>query len=423
MTGLMQAAGIGEPAAWNAEVDAWVAQAIPRVVTFEDLVRALPGVTPEDALRGLRRVGGARAASLEADAEVDRSPSGVDQCRGLPLPHPLDSEFRFDKPTARGLARSLLAATAPGEEILLVGTPTVALELASICSDRLVRFVGPEDSVSAAVAAAFSDGRLALGEGSAGTAAAALADPPWYVGPFGDMLWACSRGCRAGVPVWAVLPPVGARPGARSDRAEFLRMAAAMGLWGDANFERVRYRTPLFELAAMERQGIGRLADWRSGDLVRLAVGPPQSPSGPLRTPRPCELTLRGVRIRLLRDGRSGGAGPTTLSAVGADEVFSTVSSRGPGRDRANLWTTGNRAFEVDVGLASAALAAIARAGAGLLHLGFEAPQIHFPTDSGIAPPNCLIHQLLELIGRELDDARRLTGDGAWLETGMDWRC
>jgi hypothetical protein len=41
---------------------------------------------------------------------------------------------------------------------------------------------------------------------------------------------------------------------------------------------------------------------------------------------------------------------------------------------------------------------------------------------SAVAPSNRLIHQLIELLGRELDDARRLVGDGAWLETAMGWR-
>ena len=35
-----------------------------------------------------------------------------------------------------------------------------------------------------------------------------------------------------------------------------------------------------------------------------------------------------------------------------------------------------------------------------------------------VAADDRLIHQLVELVGRELDDARRLVGDGAWLMTG-----
>ncbi len=419
----MHARGARTTVSWEDRLDGWVDEGLTRAATFGDLVRALPGVTPDEALRSLARLRDDRADALAADARVDRAPRLIDQCGALPLPHPLDSEFRFDVPTARRLADVLLEVTAPGDEILLVGTPTVAIEFARMRADRLVRFLGPRDGVTAAVAAAFGGKGLALGGGAGGTAAAALVDPPWYARPFGDMLSACSRGCRAGAPAWVVLPPLGARPGAAEDRAAFVAMARRAGLAGTGGSELVWYRTPLFELAAMELQGLGRLADWRRGDLMSFVVERPQEPSSPVHLPTVCELTLRGVRLRIVGNGSSAAPGPALLTAVGRAEVFSSVSSRAPGRERANLWTTGNRAFHVDAAAARAAMAAIAREETKVLHSGIAARQSDIPLDSGIAPPNRLIHQLLELIGRELDDARRLVGDGAWLDTGTEWTC
>jgi hypothetical protein len=57
-----------------------------------------------------------------------------------------------------------------------------------------------------------------------------------------------------------------------------------------------------------------------------------------------------------------------------------------------------------------------------VLQMGFSSSEIDPALVSGIAVGGGLIHQLSELIGRETADARRLVGDGAWLETAMEWR-
>ena len=103
------------PQGFNADFDAFIdlhARASARSAsTFEEYVRSLPGILPDEALAALRRIDGEHAARLAADACVDRAGATLDQCRQLPLPHPLDSEFRFDEPTADMLARSLVDTT------------------------------------------------------------------------------------------------------------------------------------------------------------------------------------------------------------------------------------------------------------------------------------------------------------------------
>jgi hypothetical protein len=117
------------------------------------------------------------------------------------------------------------------------------------------------------------------------------------------------------------------------------------------------------------------------------------------------------------------GSGGAQLEPIHAQEVFPSVSSRAPGRARATLWTTTNRAFTVDPDLALQALSQIAaRSNGDVLHLRFAEGQSELSYSSRVAPVEGLIHQLTELVGREMHDARRLVGDGAWLKTGMDWR-
>jgi hypothetical protein len=410
--------------AFRAFVDRFAAIMSPDCETFGQLVGALPGVLPDETLASLRRLNRSsdnlqHIKRLLADARRDRAPSILNQGPGLPLPHPLDSEFRFDENTAGWLADALVAATHDGDEILLVGTPTVAMVLAALPVDRQVRFVGPDDCVTSAVAAAFGRHRLLLGEGGVPRAAAALTDPPWYTASVEIMLGICARGCRTGAPVWMVVPPVGTKAEAAEDRRAFIQIARRLGLRPTSSTKTVLYRTPLFELAAMERQGIARLDAWRRGDVVELVAHSTSMPSAAISVRDTSELTIGGVRLRLSTSVR---VWPPVLTPVVAGEVFPSVSSRAPGRTSANLWTSGNRAFMVHVGCAQVAMAELAHCANRVLHGKPTVNQNDLNRLAGIAPSNRLIHQLIGLIGRELDDARRLVGDGAWLEAVTGWR-
>src|SRR5256885_13402218 len=100
--------------AFETFVDRLAAAAALNCRTFSELVDFLPGIPPDETLASLRRLNrGSDCQHLEylvADANRDRAPPYLDQGRGLPLPHPLDSEFRFDAETAERLANGLIAA-------------------------------------------------------------------------------------------------------------------------------------------------------------------------------------------------------------------------------------------------------------------------------------------------------------------------
>jgi hypothetical protein len=230
-----------------------------------------------------------------------------------------------------------------------------------------------------------------------------------------------AAGCRKGALITLILPPMGTRPEIAADRSSYLAAAARAGLTATGASGPVYYRTPLFELAAMERQGIARLASWRHGEALEFVITDARCQRR-WTAPRSSELSVSGVRLRLVAGPRT--AGPN-LDPIDNHEVFRSVSARAPGRERATLWTTTNRAFAVDYHLAHDALgelAAVSRADGQVLHLGIARPQNDLATLPCVAAGDGLIHQLIALIGREVTDARRLVGDGAWLKTEMDWR-
>lgn len=404
---------------FSAFVDALAARLVRHSPTFEAFVVAMPGVLPNEALSALRRIPGPHAARLIADASFDRADPRINQCAQLPLPHPLDSEFRFDDATAAILATALVDATRDGDELLLIGVPTVAVVLAGRNIDRKIRFLGPDNSVTSAVRLAFKDKRILLGQGDGRTAAAALLDPPWYRDAMRDLIRVSASGCRPGALLNLILPPVGTRPEVTADREACLGFAQAAGLKATGRGGPVSYRTPLFELSAMERQGIARLANWRRGEAMEFVVASDAPPFAKWVQPRSPEFMVGGIRLKLV-PGTAPGA--DELVPMGLHEVFASVSARAPGREAATLWTTTNRAFAVDFKRAHEALAMLSNFDQEVLLSGFTFAENDPAQLSGVAAESKLIQQLAELVGREFADARRLVGDGAWHEMAMEWR-
>ena len=409
-------------------IDRMLVDAIPGATSFAALLPAMEGAGPVDVVLGLRRLqqhwglqAAADALILDASQQAGRL-SGSDQPAALPLPHPIDSEWRFAPSSVDELTGRLLEATSAGDELLLVGTPSVALALSRTHVDRRIRFIGPDDLVSDAVESLFAgDPRFVRGGGVG--AAAAVVDPPWYGGPFAEMLAICAHGCRPFAPVLAAMPRVGTRPGMADGIAEMLASAAALGFVRDDidPFE-VRYRLPLFEACALERSGLRPdLGEWRRGDLITLT----STRKVPGLIPHKAraeyvELMLDGCRIRLTLGAPQGAP---RLRPVEDEEVSASVSARSRTRQSANLWTTTNRALKVDEDACLAAFASIAMDAGMVLPSGLTHRRIGSAGRNSVEAEANLIHSLHELFARETADASRLVGDGSWLRGAKGMRC
>lgn len=411
--------------AFDAFVDRQVRDAAPRARDFSDLLARLPGVTPPDAMQSLARLGDGKNSPFARLLDEARtlSPPGrpLDQGEGLPLPHPLDMEWRFTPSSAARLLQALLDETRDGDAILLLGVPTAAAAAARSLSDRLFQVIGEDNVICRALEQATGrDARFVHGDKAGPKAAAALIDPPWYLDAYVEMLTTCSQRCAEGAQVLLVLPPPGIRPSALDDRRQMVDAAIAAGFDVEDEPEPLHYRSPLFELAAWRAAGIGVwLPDWRTGERVRLTKK--RSPAK--RVTMPChpaafELTLDGVRMKLLLD-RSG---PSRLEPVVAGGTLPSISARFPGRERASLWTTSNGAYAIDPRLALVALGALAADHHVVL------PQRLTSQDFGSEDPGTidatreLTHHLADLATREVAIAEALVGETAWLRGLNDAR-
>ena len=285
---------------------------------------------------------------------------GLDPPEGrslLPLPHPLDYEWRFTPDASRALLDLAVMLTPSEGDVLLFGTPGLAMEALSLPINRRLFFLAEDNVVTqrlirlnqatgSPLSIAFCSGGLP--RESADTV---LVDPPWYMDFIRPMLAAAATACRPrGVVLMSMLPPA-TRPSAEDNRLATVRFAARLGLdLVDHQPLTIGYDTPFFEANALAAAGVHAPPRWRRGDLMvlrktRSPVRPPTSTSG--RRWDWGEATIGRMRL-FIRSRPAPSKRIDGLIPLVEGDVLPSVSRRDIRRRSAQVWTSGNRIYRTD---------------------------------------------------------------------------
>ena len=272
----------------------------------------------------------------------------------LPLPHPIDFEWRFSDETCREMLIAASEMTRKGEMILLYGTPGLAYSAISLpVRNRRVVFVGEDNAVTQRLIglnkAAGRPISIVVG-GNVGRecASAVLVDPPWYPDYLNPMFKSAVVACRLNGVILGSLPPLGIRPGVAEERDVFDMFTERHGLEQvDLEELAISYETPFFEENALAAVGVYSPAVWRRGDLAIYRRRKVQGDEGSVPQPnreRWKEVEIEGMRIRIRLDTVVLATVEGLQSLVRGD-ILPSVSRRDPRRSKANVWTSGNRIY------------------------------------------------------------------------------
>jgi hypothetical protein len=106
----------------------------------------------------------------------------------------------------------------------------------------------------------------------------------------------------------------------------------------------LQYEIPIFERNALRAAGLSIASPWRAGDLALF------------RKSRPCTIDItrttdrawqeyRFGKVRIRVELRSDEEGDPRLISIVESDVLPTVSRRDARREKATVWTSGNRIF------------------------------------------------------------------------------
>jgi SAM-dependent methyltransferase len=346
-------------------IDCWVLEATGRgLTTFDDLVVSLPGVYPATVLDALRRLAATGALSpailSRAVEDAARQPprrSSVRHRIALPIPHPLDYDWRFSEAAIDRVLDECLGLTGRDDVVALLDAPSIMRAVVERDYPRrallLDRNVTPNGDLAASVRPTDAVVHCDLGEDPLPDVSTSIVvlDPPWYDEDIRAFLWAAHRLCKVGGHVLLSVPPIGTRPGVTEEQARLMDWARALG------FAPVRtavaalpYASPLFERNALRAEMVSNVPpEWRRGDLAVLVredarvLPRPSAPPQMDRASAWVEEALQGVRFRIRRSGPASTMDTPLLPCVPGD-ILPSVSRR-DGRRHADVWTSGNRIF------------------------------------------------------------------------------
>ncbi|MGB7290955.1 MAG: class I SAM-dependent methyltransferase [Thermodesulfobacteriota bacterium] len=275
----------------------------------------------------------------------------------IPIPHPLDFEWRFSTPALDFLIQGILNETNRNDSILLLGTPTLYVHLCQLNLERKIVLVEGNSPIVSGLQQ-FSDNRYKLIEGDVFTVSpkklgqydCVVMDPPWYYDQFHSFTWLGSKVLRIGGTLFISLPPLGTRLGIETERIEFISLCHDLGFFlENLESQKLPYVTPFFEYNALKANSLDNLDPfWRKGDFAFFKM------TGGSKEKKPeyispysswLERIIQGVRFKVSSQSVSNRESSELLESIVEGDILPSVSTRDPRRSLANIWTSGNRIF------------------------------------------------------------------------------
>lgn len=342
------------------QVDQWVfAKLETGARNFASLLQELPGIYPvevADALRRLMEIPtvSRTARSLLAESEsVEFHFRGSQTTSGLPIPHPLDYDWRF---TTEAVEELLRASDGGWRNLICLGTPTVFVSAIKRFGCERVVLLDRNTSMIKCAARMSNRSRAIQFDVFTNSLPAirtdlVVTDPPWYLEHMKAFLWVSSKICSRGGRILMSMPPHGTRPTIAAELDQVFEYARQLGLAvKQIKDDCLTYETPPFETNALRAAGCTVFDTiWRRGSLCvfqRLTDAEVERPLYCCPTSDWLEADLYGSRFRFRRQNqdRIGFDDPTLIPLV-AGNILPSVSRRHSLRKHPDVWSSGNRVF------------------------------------------------------------------------------
>jgi hypothetical protein len=275
-------------------------------------------------------------------------------------PHPLDFEWRNATSTVNYLTKLILDISATEDKILLLGMPTLFANLIATNIPNSVTLVDNNKALIVELKKKISDKRFKILEGNLfkittneiGKHSVVFMDPPWYTSFYHQFIWVASGCIEMGGTLGISLPAMNTRPNVDKERLEWFTFCLKHGLVLENLYaQRLQYAMPFFEYNAFKAAGLESILPiWRKGDLALFRKTKVSNVARPKLLEKYAEWTeveIDNVRIRV-KQMDSNDNSPLKISPLIKGDILPSVSIRDKRRQEANVWTSGNRIYNVN---------------------------------------------------------------------------
>lgn len=355
---------------FNEFIDNLVLRAVyDGITSFDHLLCSLPGIYPSAVLDALRRLVAAGKISeqilseaVECTSRIRNKPSDAEhggshswKQDSMPVPHPLDFDWRFGERAIDHILKKCLELTAASDTVILLGTPGVLAEVKRRCYPRQVILFEKDRAVMESLIRTASKEcvfKCDLTEDVLPqlTAKVVVCDSPWYMDYFESFIWAASRFCVLKGYLLLSVPPDGTRPNVKEEWAKIKALAERLGFSIlKMEYGVLPYVTPPFERNALKAENLHNIPkEWRCSNLVVFTK------EHEIDVPRlsKCsadgiwtEEVFDGIRIRFSCRRNGDDFRDPTLKRIVSGDILPSVSRWDERRKQAEVWTSGNRIF------------------------------------------------------------------------------
>jgi hypothetical protein len=348
--------------AFESKIDSWVLHAIENgCKSFNELILSCHGVYPVDVSKCINRLISKNISVPNSILPVSKNTTSeffTDalpvHLNGLPLPHPLDFDWRFSSTSFPFLYNEITNRSDSPNSIMLFGAPSLYLYFlnhnsyfANIslfdANKQISKYLPINKRGSVNVFDAFKDEPL-----PEPIFDAAILDPPWYEDHTKAFLWCASKMCKSGSILLLSTPSEGTRPGVREEWDRILNWVSNLGVTlVEKKYSVLSYKTPLFEANSLCKEGIFSVpSEWRRSDLAIFKLhSKSECVERPIfeSTNQWEDVVIRSCRIKIKKETRQ--KGKCKLLNIVNDDILQSVSRWHSDRQQADIWTSGNRIY------------------------------------------------------------------------------
>ncbi|MES1181734.1 MAG: class I SAM-dependent methyltransferase, partial [Flavobacterium sp.] len=276
-------------------------------------------------------------------------------------PHPLDFEWRNSAKTLDSLTDVLLKNNVEKENVLLLGMPSLFVSSFLKKVPQNVTLIEKNKPLLSTIAKYVDESSnhkiinediFTLNHTTVGKFNSVFMDPPWYPDHFYHFIWLASQCLEIGGVLGISIPPINTRPGVDQERIDWFSYCQKLGLCLESlDTQKLEYVMPFFEFNAFRSAGLENIQPfWRKGDFALFRKTDHKELPRPNTTNKEIlwvEREIGEVRFRIKIEKHLKYPDTVVIDHLVNGDILPSVSSRDLRRQEANLWTTGNRIFNV----------------------------------------------------------------------------